>query len=64
MTAPGDLCALIANEIASLFDESRFLETVDGSIVGFGRRREVGGSGRGDRVDKIVLPRFNALAGR
>lgn len=43
-----------------LLDQPRFLDAIDGTVVGFGRR----GSGDGDRVEEIVLPRLRALAER
>lgn len=55
-----DLRSYLSGEIASLLDQPRFLDAIDGTVVGFGR----GSSGGGDRVEEIVLPRFRALAGR
>lgn len=57
--APSDLRSFLSREIATLLDQPRFKDTIDGTVVGFGR----GGSGDEDRVDEIVLPRFHALAG-
>lgn len=58
--ASDDLRSFLSHEIATLLDQSRFLDAIDGTVVGFGR----GSSGDGDRVEEIVLPRLCALAGR
>lgn len=58
--ASDDLRSFLSHEIATLLDQPRFLDAIDGTIVGFGR----GSSGGEDRVEKIVLPRLRALAGR
>lgn len=58
--APDDLRAFVAGEIAALLDQARFLDAVDGTVVGFGSG---GGSGDEIRVDDILLPRFRKLAG-
>lgn len=62
--APGDLRSYLTREIAILLEQPRFLDTVDGTVVGFGRGGSGGGSGDEDRVDDVVLPRFRALAGQ
>ena len=54
-----DLRSFLSHEIATLVDQPRFLDAIDGTVVGFGRRS----SGDGDRVEEIVLPRLRALAG-
>lgn len=58
--ASEDLRSFLSREIATLLDQPRFLDAIDGTVVGFGRRS----SGDGDRVEEIVLPRLRALAGR
>lgn len=58
--APPDLRSFLSSEVATLLDQPRFLDTLDGTVVGFGR----GGSGGRDRVDDIVLPRLRMLAGQ
>jgi len=58
--ASRDLRSFLSREIATLLDQPRFLDAIDGTVVGFGRR----GSGDGDRVEEIVLPRLRALAER
>lgn len=55
--ASDDLRSYLSGEIATLLDQPRFLDAIDGTVVGFGR----GGSGDGDRVVEIVLPRLRAL---
>jgi predicted nucleotidyltransferase len=54
-----DLRSFLSREIAALLDQPRFLDAIDGTVVGFGRRS----SGGEDRVEEIVLPRLRALAG-
>lgn len=56
--ASDDLRSFLSREIATLLDQPRFLDAIDGTVVGFGR----GTSGDGDRVDEIVLPRLRVLA--
>jgi len=58
--APQDLRSFLSHEISALLDQSRFLDTIDGTVVEFGRR----GSGDEGRVDEVVVPRFHVLAGR
>jgi len=58
--ASDDLRSFLAREITTLLDQPRFLETVEGTVGGFGR----GAAGEEDRVDDTVLPRFHALADR
>ena len=58
--ASDDLRSFLSGEIATLLDQPRFRDAIDGTVVGFGG----GLSGDGDRVEEIVLPRFRALAGR
>jgi hypothetical protein len=58
--ASDDLRSFLSHEIATLLDQPRFLDVIDGTVVGFGR----GSSGGEDRVEEIVLPRLRALAGR
>lgn len=62
--APDDLRSFLSSEVGVLLDQSRFLDTVDGSVVGFGRGGSASGSGDENRVDDIVLPHLRALAGR
>lgn len=62
--APDDLVSFLSREITTLLDQPRFLETVDGTVVGLGRGGSGGRSGDEDRVDDIVLPRFRLLAGQ
>lgn len=61
--APDDLVSFLSREVTTLLDQPRFLETVDGTVVGLGRGGSGGRSGDKDRVDDIVLPRFRVLAG-
>lgn len=56
--ASEDLRSFLSGEIAALLDQPRFLDAIDGTVVGFGR----GGYGEGERIKEIVLPRFRALA--
>jgi hypothetical protein len=58
--SPDDLRAFVAREVGELLRQPRFLDTLDGTVVGLG-----GGSGSRaeDRVDDVVLPRFRQLAG-
>jgi hypothetical protein len=58
--ASDDLRSFLSHEIATLLDQPRFLDAIDGTVVGFGR----GSSGGEDRVEEIVLPRLRVLAGR
>ncbi len=60
--APSDLREFLSREIATLLDQPRFLDTIDGTVVGFGLSGSGSGSGDEDRVDEVVLPRFRALA--
>jgi Nucleotidyl transferase AbiEii toxin, Type IV TA system len=60
--APDELVSFLSRKITTLLDQPRFLETVDGTVVGLGRGRLGGRSGDEDRVDDIVLPRFRVLA--
>lgn len=62
--APSGLRSFLSHEVATLLDQTRFLDTVDGTIVGFGRGGLGSGSGDEDRVDEVVLPRLRALAGQ
>lgn len=62
--SPSDLRSFLSREVARLLDQTRFLDLVDGTVVGFGRGGSGSGSGNEDRVDKIVLPRLRALAGQ
>lgn len=55
--AASDLRSFLSHEIATLLDQPRFKDTIDGTVVRFRR----GGSGE-DRVDEIVLPRFRTIA--
>jgi hypothetical protein len=54
-----DLRSYLSHEITTLLDQPRFLDAIDGTVVGFER----GSSGDEDRVEEIVLPRVRALAG-
>jgi len=56
--APGDLRAFLAHEMTTLLSQPRFLDAIDGTVIGFAR------SGEGDRVEEIVMPRLRALAGQ
>lgn len=60
--ASGDLRSYLTREIATLLEQPRFLDTVDGTVVGFGPGGSGSGSGDEDRVDDVVLPRFRVLA--
>jgi hypothetical protein len=62
--APSDLREFLSREIATLLEQPRFLDTIDGTVVGFGRGGSGSGSGDGDRIDEVVLPRFHALVGQ
>ena len=55
--ASRDLRSFLSSELATLLDQPRFLDTIDGTIAGLGGR-----SGDESRVDEIVLPRFRVLA--
>lgn len=55
--ASDDLRSYLSGEIATLLDQPRFLDAIDGTVAGFGR----GNSGDADRVAEIVLPRLRAL---
>jgi Nucleotidyl transferase AbiEii toxin, Type IV TA system len=61
--APDDLRVFIASEIATLLDQSRFVDALDGTVVGFGPGSG-SGSGNEIRVDDVLLPRFRELAER
>lgn len=52
-----DLRSYLSREIATLLGQPRFLDAIDGTVVGFGR----GSSGDENRVEEIVLPRLRAL---
>jgi hypothetical protein len=54
-----DLRIFLSREISTLLDQPRFVDAIDGTVVGFGP----GGSGDEVRVQEIVLPRFRALSG-
>jgi predicted nucleotidyltransferase len=58
-SAAGDLRSFLFSQIATLLDQPRFLDAIDGTVVGFER----GSSSDADRVGEIVLPRLRALAG-
>lgn len=58
--ASDDLRSFLSHEITTLLDQPRFLDAIDGTVLGFGR----GSSGDGDRVEEIVLPRLRAIAER
>lgn len=62
--APSDLREFLSREIATLLDQSRFLDTIDGTVAGLGRGGSGSGSGDEDRVDEVVLPRLRALVGQ
>lgn len=57
---PDDLRAFLSREIGDLLGESKFLDALDGNVIGSGRRGE--GSGDTNRVNGVLLPRFQALA--
>lgn len=59
--SPDDLRAFVSREVGALLQQPRFLDALDGTVVGFGG----GGSGSGaqDRVEDVLLPRFRWLAG-
>lgn len=61
-SAPGDLRAFLAHELAVLLEHPQFLDALDGTVVGFGSGSG-SGSGDEDRVDAVLLPRFRQLAG-
>lgn len=54
---PDDLKAFVAYEVTVLLGQSRFLDALDGTVVGFGS-----GSGDESRMDDVLLPRFRDLA--
>lgn len=54
----GDLRSFLSREIATLLEQPRFKDAIDGTVGGLGR----GGSGDEDRVDEVVLPRLRTLA--
>ncbi|MGB2712483.1 MAG: hypothetical protein WBC33_13325 [Conexibacter sp.] len=58
MTDPAAARAFVAREVAVLLAQPRFLDALDGAVVGFGA-----GSGDEIRVDDVLLPRFRELAG-
>lgn len=58
--ASDNLRSFLSHEIGTLLDQPRFLDAIDGTVIGFGRGR----SSDRDRVEEIVLPRLRALAGR
>jgi len=60
--APGDLRSYLSNEIAALLDQPRFVDAIEGTIVGLGGGGSGAGSGDEDRVNEVVLPRFRDLA--
>lgn len=62
--APNDLRSYLSSEIATLLDQPRFDDAIEGTIVGLGGARSGSGSGDEDRVNDVVLPRFHELAGR
>lgn len=59
--APDDLQAVLAQEFATLLDQPRFIDAIDGTVVGL--RRPSGVSGEAGRLSDVVLPRFEAMAG-
>lgn len=63
-SALSDLRSFLSREVMRLLDQTRFLDLVDGTVIGFGRGGSGSGSGDEDRVDEIVLPRLRALAGQ
>jgi hypothetical protein len=56
--ASDNLRSFLSHEIGTLLDQPRFLDAIDGTVIGFGRGR----FSDGDRVEEIVLPRLRALA--
>jgi predicted nucleotidyltransferase len=52
-----DLRIFLSREVGILLGQSRFLDLIDGTVVG-------SGSGDEDRVDEVVLPRLRVLAGQ
>jgi hypothetical protein len=60
--APSDLRSFLSREITTLLDQPRFRDTIDGTVVGFGRSGSGSGSGDEGRVDEVVLPRLRTLA--
>jgi hypothetical protein len=60
--APSDLRSFLSREVATLLGQSRFLDLLDGTVVGFGQGGSRSGSGDEGRVDGIVLPRLRAVA--
>lgn len=61
-SAPDDLQSFLAHEVAVLLEQPRFLDALDGTVVGLGSGSG-SGSGDEDRVDAVLLPRFRRLAG-
>lgn len=59
--APDDLRAFLAREFAALLNQPRFIDAIDGTVVGLGRPGGRGSSGDADRVNDVVVPRFQAL---
>lgn len=59
LASPDDLRAFLAREVGVLLQQPRFLDTLDGTIVGFGGSS---GTGAEDRVDDVLLPRFRQIA--
>ncbi|HKF81485.1 MAG TPA: nucleotidyl transferase AbiEii/AbiGii toxin family protein [Solirubrobacterales bacterium] len=57
--ASSGLRAFLSREVTQLLEHTRFLDLIDGTVVGFRR----GGSGGKDRADEIVLPRLRQIAG-
>jgi len=58
--ASDDLRSFLSRGIATLLDQPRFLDAIDGTVLGFGQ----GSSGDQERVEEIVMPRLRTLAGR
>lgn len=57
-TAPRELRSFVSREISILLKNPKFLDTVDGTVIGYGS----GGSGDVDRVDEIVIKRLRSMA--
>lgn len=58
-----DLRSFLSREIATLLDQPRFLDLLDGT-VGVGRSGSGSRSGDEARVDEVALPRLRALVGQ
>jgi hypothetical protein len=62
-TAPDGLRGYLSREIATLLDQRRFHDALEGAIVGLGGPGSGSGPSDESRVDDVLLPRFYAIAG-